>query len=438
LQHELSLTASLDRPIALAGGDSVRYLVVGLGAPDATPEGPDRMPINLAAVIDRSGSMAGGSLDAARAAVCGVIERLQPADILSVVSFDDSVIVHLDGHAMTDGAGPALAAVRSLETGGSTDLAAGWAAGADCVARAMVRPGFRNHVLLLSDGHANRGIVDPALLALAAEQRRGQGITSSCVGIGDGYSTTQLLALAEHGGGRLHDAEYTDEIVEVVMGELGALSRVTAEDVRIEVRATGGRVSCVSPVPSTGQPWGASAVAGSLTGGLPGEPATPRALVFRIDCPGAPAGAELQLHVTATWRRPGGTGTISAAPVCATLHFGDRVANRTQERDIARSLAVMEAWRAAMVSRVIELNRDGAFEQAARYLAGQMPHFRRYCRGLPGEETFVAEMDRFQRRAVRPWDERRRKEMHLSNYKAQRRELDYRTRPRGDWSGFIE
>lgn len=116
----------------------------------------------------------------------GVIGRLRPTDVLSVVSFDDNVIVHLDGHALADGTGPALAAVRSLETGGSTDLAGGWAAGADCVARTLTRGGFRNHVLLLSDGHANRGIVDPALLALAAEQRRGQGIATSCLGIGDG------------------------------------------------------------------------------------------------------------------------------------------------------------------------------------------------------------------------------------------------------------
>ena len=77
--------------------------------------------------------------------------------------------------------------------------------GSEHVARHMAQhPGTRNRVLVLSDGHANRGVTEPDLLADTAVGLRNRGIFTSTVGIGLDYSTAQLEVLAEHGGGMMH------------------------------------------------------------------------------------------------------------------------------------------------------------------------------------------------------------------------------------------
>ena len=61
-----------------------------------------------------------------------------------------------------------------------------------------------NRVVVLSDGKANQAMVDLGeLLPCRPAGRRGR---TSAVGIGDDYAPLQLQALADHGGGRLHDA----------------------------------------------------------------------------------------------------------------------------------------------------------------------------------------------------------------------------------------
>jgi Ca-activated chloride channel homolog len=50
------------------------------------------MPLNLALVIDHSGSMKGAKLKNVKDAVKMVIDRLEPTDYLSVVIFDDLAV----------------------------------------------------------------------------------------------------------------------------------------------------------------------------------------------------------------------------------------------------------------------------------------------------------------------------------------------------------
>ena len=88
-------------------------------------------------------------------------------------------------------------------------------------------------IILLSDGAANEGVVDQAELAHHAHELAKRGIVTSCVGIGNGYERLLLQAIAEHGGGRVHDAEFGADIVDVLMGELGEISDLVAQDVSI-------------------------------------------------------------------------------------------------------------------------------------------------------------------------------------------------------------
>ena len=107
-------------------------------------------------------------------------------------------------------------------------------AGAKCVANVIENKGFDSgHVLLLSDGHANRGITEPGELARHASELAARGVTSSCVGIGHGYSPLQLDAIAEAGHGQLHHSNSPEEIVDVVLGELGDLTRLAARSAHL-------------------------------------------------------------------------------------------------------------------------------------------------------------------------------------------------------------
>ena len=80
----------------------------------------ERPPINISLVLDRSGSMAGEPLEAAKDAAVRFTQFLSERDWLSVVAFDDRV------YPMW---GPAAAGhptvehvIRSITTGGSTNL----------------------------------------------------------------------------------------------------------------------------------------------------------------------------------------------------------------------------------------------------------------------------------------------------------------------------
>ena len=137
----LALRPLLDREIAWYQGGSVRYLLAEIEAPPAPEQKARKRPhLNLALVIDRSGSMSGRPLAAAKRAAEGVVATLREGDLLSLVAFDHTIEVHLDAAKMDAiGKASAIDRIHSIEPEGTTDLAAGWLTGAECVARAMER-----------------------------------------------------------------------------------------------------------------------------------------------------------------------------------------------------------------------------------------------------------------------------------------------------------
>ena len=131
-QHRLNVIAKLDRRLVSTRGGT-RHILLDLAAPKAPrPEADQRPPLNLALVIDASGSMDGGPLDAAKAAAAGLIDQMTARDRITLVTFADDIIVHADALA-ADAAGCArlAAEVNGLVTRGCTNLAGGWLEGAD-------------------------------------------------------------------------------------------------------------------------------------------------------------------------------------------------------------------------------------------------------------------------------------------------------------------
>src|SRR5262245_45353979 len=163
----LDLSAGLDRSIAWYRGDSVRYLVADLAA-RGDQAGRSAPPLNLALCIDVSGSMSGNKIVAAREAALAVAAELTARDRLSVVAFDHRVDVLLEGRAMdAEGQAAAAVAIHRLQPRGNTNLFEGWLQAAERAATVAAQlPGATPRVLILSDGHANEGLVDPSAIAV--------------------------------------------------------------------------------------------------------------------------------------------------------------------------------------------------------------------------------------------------------------------------------
>src|SRR5262249_36404285 len=119
-----------------------------------------RAPLNLGLVLDHSGSMAGGKKMAfAREAAAFAVKQLLPTDWVSITIFDDVVGVSVPSGPAADKPG-LVRRIEQIQPRGSTDLHGGWAEGGR-QAEAGYVPGWVNRVLLLSDGLANVGVVEP-------------------------------------------------------------------------------------------------------------------------------------------------------------------------------------------------------------------------------------------------------------------------------------
>ncbi len=85
--EQVKVDVALAKPNLLAGQKQVNYVRVGLTGLRINESG-QRTPVNLAIVLDKSGSMSGDKLRKAKDAAIASIDRLGSDDIVSVVAYD--------------------------------------------------------------------------------------------------------------------------------------------------------------------------------------------------------------------------------------------------------------------------------------------------------------------------------------------------------------
>lgn len=215
----------------VAGGRVVRVLLrVEADAPPST----SRLPLNLSLVLDRSGSMHGEKLEAARAAAALLVRRLSPEDVISVVAYDDSVATVAEP-AKGDAQAHLPRQIEAIESGGSTNLSGGWLRGRELLGRSLLERGI-NRLMLLTDGLANVGILDPQQLTGLAARGKQDGITTTTVGFGADYDERLLRAMADAGGGSMYYIENPDQAASIFGDELQDLMALGAQNVSVTVR----------------------------------------------------------------------------------------------------------------------------------------------------------------------------------------------------------
>ena len=206
--------------VALEAADKVT-LMLDLTAPQ-NPKHQSRPGQAVQVVLDRSGSMEGAPLDAAKGSLLKLIDRLAAQDSFGLVAFDDNALVIAPIRTMADHHMPSLRkAIRELQTGGSTDISAGYLMGLRELTRVQASGG--STLLLVSDGHANAGEQDPKFFTDVATKSATQKVTTSTIGLGTGYDETILEALSQGGGGAHRFAGSIDEAVGAIAAEVDDL-----------------------------------------------------------------------------------------------------------------------------------------------------------------------------------------------------------------------
>ena len=165
--------------------------------------GTERKPMNLVLVIDRSGSMADeGKLENVKQAATAIVNQMTATDRLGIVIYDDVVQTILPSTPV-ENTGAIRELLFGLTSGGSTNLAGGLELGFE-EARKNFSQDHVNRVILLSDGLANVGIIDPAQINALAQRIRERSISVSCMGVGIDFNETLMANIADHSGGNYY------------------------------------------------------------------------------------------------------------------------------------------------------------------------------------------------------------------------------------------
>ena len=415
-----AISARLDVPEVHPNGER-RHLLVEVTTPPL-PSRAQRTPLDVAFVVDASGSMSGEKLDAVIRALSSVSERMASTDRVTLVSFASDVQMHLQGLTM-DAAGRRLLEheVTRLSPRGSTNLSGGWLAGVKALflhagAPEAMAPPRRLLTVLLSDGHANVGVVEPSQLNTMAAQSLDQGVTTTCIGIGDGYSTTQLAVIADGAGGRFHHANNPGEILAVLLGELDEVESVAAEQVMLLLGLPAGVTPVAYGAPLRQDPAGVACTVGSLYGG------TSRTLVFGLDFPSALAGTAgaVSLRLQGRESTSGVTWTVAAE---VTYRCDDSGNAQATPADV---VTVTRQWLQWLTAEGARLNDLGDLQRVRKLLEVQLPVLEAYARPVP-EANHLLTQQRERLWSTAEWIEAKTlKELYISSRKPMRGERDLR------------
>ena len=391
-----------------------------------------RPPVNLALVIDRSGSMDGPPINAAKSAVIQIAEKLSSKDRLSLVSFDYEVDTHFINMKMDDkGKSDAKALVSEIYARGSTDLAGGWFEGARCATRAIDKGEFKDgYVVILSDGRANQGIQDPIDLKVHASELSTRGIQTTSVGIGEYYSPLQLDALAEGGLGRLHHTDTAEDIVDVILGELGEIGSTIAKNIKLNIHHPQHvELKCLSKMEN--QKLGNAYQIN--VGNLQQNQTKSVALLSVFDQ--FDIGTDLSFEAHICWDDVK-TGKHHESPV---INSSLKVVSSKEAEQASINTAVVQKiadlWEASMAYESMILNEQNRFDKASSIFDDNMTSYSLCVDSLIDSEDRIDRLLSTQNKVSSPWAGRTKRASYNLSKKMMMSEKDLRHKDTGDWHG---
>lgn len=232
----LSITTRLSHPFVMVGSNDV-FVTADIKAADVP--GKTRSPVNLALVIDRSGSMSGFKLNQAKQAARQLVSQLRPEDRLTIVHYGSDVKAMEGVNATDENRDRLLAYIDGIWDDGGTNIAAGLTTARDLLMRS--KHDFKvNRIVLISDGQPTEGITDHASLIDLARQVRQDGASLSSIGVGTDFNEQLMEAFAEVGAGAYAYLQDAAQLEQIFQKDLNAASTQVARNVTLTIKVPQG------------------------------------------------------------------------------------------------------------------------------------------------------------------------------------------------------
>lgn len=238
LNGTLTLKAGISNAYLLHGNPGELYASFDTTAVDH--QGAERPPINLAVVIDRSGSMSGEKFDNVKAAASRLVGQLEAGDRIALVSYGSDVTVDFPSSLMTEeNRSRLLQVISRMVEGGGTNLSGGFQAGYSEVSR-WKKDDYVNRVVLMSDGHANVGMTSSRELTKLSTTSLSGGISVSTIGVGLDYNEDLMAAMANSGAGNYYFIDRAETTATIFEKELKGLMSTVARNAVLIIRLSPG------------------------------------------------------------------------------------------------------------------------------------------------------------------------------------------------------
>jgi Ca-activated chloride channel family protein len=215
------------------------HMAITLQAP-AVDGAQARPPVNLAVVIDRSGSMSGDKLLHAKEAARQLVSQLRATDRVAIVSYGSDVTLVLPStRATAQAKAAAFHAIAAIYDNGGTNLSGGLIQGREQI-ELFPEAGAVERVVLISDGQANEGIVHPDGLAQLATETAQRGVSITTVGVGLDFDERVMTRIAVSGRGNYYFAENSFALAQMFTQELDRLAATAATHVHLTLHPAPG------------------------------------------------------------------------------------------------------------------------------------------------------------------------------------------------------
>lgn len=354
----VDVKASLDRSVFMAGEKQTGYLRIVIEA--AKRPSAHRAPMNIALVIDRSGSMSSDRrIENARKAAQLAVDRLGRDDILAVVSYDDKVEIEVPSTKVTD-AGSIKDKIGRLTPRGSTAIHAGLLAGAEEIRKFKSKERV-NRIILLSDGLANVGPSKPSDFVSLGKELASEGITVSTLGLGTGYNEDLMAGLARAADGGHAFVQESADLSNFIAKEFDDTLGIVGQQAEIIVTLNEG-LNPVRTLGRTAEIKGNKIIykVGALFGGAD------QILVAEVTVPSSPVAEQREIaKIEVTYTNPA-TGERVTASGFAKARFSDDkdACNKSLDPMVEREVATLLSREARQ--EAVRLHDEGKVEEARR------------------------------------------------------------------------